>query len=285
VQNNGGVALENAVVLLGSTAIPLGDLQSGANVSASERFSTGQASATPGPGGIATLGAPAGPANSPLSLHFPTLLGTPNYYNDSDVYPRWQLLQSIAPEFRGATGYYPAGTATLVAWSEESQLDVELSDSEFEALATTLYFLELPLSQSLAGGRSVVLPEALLGWRVVDESGLFNPAVSDLYLPTGWIEYEFQPWPEFQAMHVNELAVSLLAPVYSPSQPFPIMQLWDWSQEQWVDVDDADWGLTEIPEPASFLGPGSSVRIRLENASQRGIEILGIHPQLTGDLE
>ena len=52
-----------------------------------------------------------------------------------------------------------------------------------------------------------------------------------------------------------------------------------------MDVDDADWGLTEIPEPASFLGPGSSVRIRLENASQRGIEILGIHPQLTGDLE
>jgi hypothetical protein len=285
VQNNGDVGLENVVVLLGFTAIPLGDLEPGEILSANERISSGQATTAAGPGGIGTLGATVGPATSPLSLHMPTILGSSNYFNDPDVFPRWQLLQAITPEFRGDDGHYPLGTVTLIAWSDEGQLDVDLADSDFDSLATTLYFLELPLTQSLVSGRGVTLDGALLSWRIVDESGVFNPAVSDFYLPTGWIEYEFQPWPEFQAMAVTDLAVSLLAPSHASSQPLPNMQLWDWNQERWLDVADAGWGRTEIVDPAPFVGPGNSVRIRLENASQRGIEILDIHPQLTGNLE
>ncbi|HSG17531.1 MAG TPA: hypothetical protein VLE70_14565, partial [Anaerolineae bacterium] len=97
VQNNGPATLENATILVGSTAIPLGDLAPGSRVSQSERLTAVQ----PSPGGPIITGSylPPAPAVSPLISNMDTILGSTNYYNDRELYPRWQLLQSLAPEY------------------------------------------------------------------------------------------------------------------------------------------------------------------------------------------
>ena len=72
----------------------LGDIPPGRTAVASKVIG---ASATSGPGGAAAgpviYGPPPGP--SILMSNADTILGTTNYYNDREAFPRWQLLQAI----------------------------------------------------------------------------------------------------------------------------------------------------------------------------------------------
>jgi len=150
--------------------------------------------------------------------------------------------------------------------------------------ATTLYFLELPLSQTLAEGQRVTLAKALLTWRVLADSGVYNPSAENLYLPQGWVELEYEPWPEFQEMSVTELAIMLQQPA-GLGQPAPRLQLWDWQEEAWVTVKDADWGSNPIDELGRYVDRANTVRLRLQNDGPEGVEILDVHPSLTGNKE
>jgi hypothetical protein len=282
VQNNGQETLENATVLVGLNAIPLGDLEPGALVTISEPFSTALSSSFGG--GMSTSFVPTGPATSPLALNYSTILGTTSYFDDRDAYPRWQLLEALAAEYGAYSNSSQPGTATLIAWSDEEQLDVGLINSEFEKQTTTLYLLEMPLTQTVIGTQAITVPKALLSWQVLGENGVYDPAISDFYLPPGWIEYEFRPWPEFQFLDINELSVVLRQPEGVPAQPLPRTQLWDWQQDLWVTLDEAEWGQTPVEEFGFYVGPGNTVRIRLQNNGPQGNDILEIYPALTGRL-
>jgi hypothetical protein len=283
VQNNGPATLENATILVGSTAIPLGDLAPGSRVSQSERATTLQSS----PGGPIITGSylPPAPAGSPLISNMETILGSTDYYNDPEIYPRWQLLQALAPEYGpGSHGYQP-GTATLVAFTQQPQLDLGLVDAEFDSSATTLYFLELPTSQEIAGNQEMVLPRPLLDWRVLDQNGVYDFRVSDLYLPPGWIEFEFTPWPDFRSMSIRDMTLVLQAPEGNPGQRLPRLQLWNWDEETWRTAGDPAWGRIAIEDPLLYVGPNNAVRLRLQNDGPEGIEIRQVYPELSGRLE
>jgi len=285
VQNNDRFVLENATILLGNMAVSLGDIDPGGEVTVRERIGLSSAAGlSPTGGGVVFGPSRGGTGVSPLSANYATILGTSNYFNDRQVYPRWQLLQSIAPQFGGATGTFPQGTATLVAWSQQEQLDLSLGDDSFTNQSTTLYFLELPLTQNVLSGQDVVVPEAFLKWEVLASNGVFEPAVSDFYMPPGWVEYEYRPWPEFRNIEVKKLEIALLNSNSSTSQPSPQVQLWDWNREAWATLSGSGWGINQVPEPAPFLGPGNTVHLRLQNDNQTGIEIGKIFPRLTGDL-
>ena len=283
VQNSGSTALENATILVGSSAIPLGDLAPGSRIDHSQRVTSLQTS----PGGPAISGgfAPSPATGSPLTANLETILGSSDYYNDREVYPRWQLLQALAPEYGLGNGIYPLDTATLIAWSDQPQLDLGLRDAEFASSATSLYFLQIPMTQEIAGGREMVLPRPLLNWRVLAQNGVYDARVSDLYLPPGWIEFEFTPWADFQSMSVKDLVIVLQAPGGISSQRLPQVRLWDWAEETWRTPGDPTWGRIKIEDPLTYVGPGNAVRIRLNNAGPEGIDIQQVYPELTGKLE
>ncbi len=283
VQNDGSKKLENATVLIGSTAIPLGDLDPGTMKSLSKEITSAQYGRTiPG---MSPAVMPTGPMNSPLTANFATILGTADYYNDREVYPRWQLLEAMASEFSPLGGTTSSEKATLIVWSGEKQLDLKLLGSDFENLGTTVYFLELPITQSLVNAEEITIPKALLNWRLLGQSGVYNPSISDLYLPPGWVEFEFQPWPEFQTMSVSELKVVLHQ--REGNRPISTLrtQLWDWDQELWVVLEDLEWGTTALESPSSFIGAGNAVRLRLQNNDPEGIDILEVYPQIAGTLD
>ncbi|MGW8319405.1 MAG: DUF7408 domain-containing protein [Candidatus Promineifilaceae bacterium] len=287
VQNNGQTTLENAALLLGFTAISLGDVEPGEVANVVQKLSASQASAVSVPGfasGPTASYVRPGSSTSPLAMNYDVFLGTVDYFNDREAFPRWQLLQAIAPEYGSSLGAYPKGTVTLVAWSDESQLDTAIEDDRAMTSATTLYFLELPLSQTLAEGQRVTLAKALLTWRVLADSGVYNPSAENLYLPQGWVELEYEPWPEFQEMSVTELAIMLQQPA-GLGQPAPRLQLWDWQEEAWVTVKDADWGSNPIDELGRYVDRANTVRLRLQNDGPEGVEILDVHPSLTGNKE
>lgn len=283
VQNNGSTTLENATMLVGSTVIPLGDLAPGSRVDLAERIT-----AAPGaPGGTVVSGGfvPRPPAGSPLTSNLETILGSSDYYNDRDVYPRWQLLQALAPEYGLNNIAVQMDLATLIAWSDEPQLALGLRDEEFESSATSLYFLEMPLTQEVAGGRETVLPRPLLNWRVLAHSGVYDARASDFYLPPGWIEFEFQPWTDFQSMTINNLAIILQAPDGASGQRVPQLRLWNWSEETWRTPGDPDWGRIEIEDPLDYVGPDNAIRIQVNNVGPEGIQVQEIYPELTGSVQ
>jgi hypothetical protein len=285
VQNNSDVTLENATLLLGFTAISLGDLEPGEIASQTQTVSSSQAAIASGSGtGIGFSSLSSAPSASPLAANYDILLGTTNFYNDSEVYPRWQLLESISPEFGSTPGWFPRDTVTLIAWSEENQLEIDLNGDVFEASGTTLYFLELPLDQQAINGQNMTVPRLFLDWQVLGESGVYDPTINNLYLPQGWIEFEYQPWDEFRTMSVSELAVLVQPPSSNTSQPFPKLQLWDWAEGVWITIEDANWGKTVVSPADAFLGPGNLVRIRLQNDFSIGVDVSEVYPLITGDM-
>jgi hypothetical protein len=285
VQNNSDVTLEDATLLLGFTAVSLGDLEPGEIASQNQTVSSSQAAIASGSGtGLGFSSLSSAPSASPLAANYDILLGTTNYYNDSEVYPRWQLLESISPEFGSAPGWFPRDTVTLIAWSEESQLDIDLNGNVFEASGTTLYFLELPLDQQAINGQNMTVPRLFLDWQVLGESGIYDPTINNLYLPQGWIEFEYQPWEEFRTMSVSELAILVQPPPSNTSQPFPKLQLWDWAEGVWITIEDANWGKTVVSSAETFLGPGNVVRVRVQNDFSVGIDVSEVYPLITGDM-
>jgi hypothetical protein len=197
VQNNSDIRFENVVLLLGSSTIRLGDLDPGESDNHTQTLSTSEATAAAGTSaGLSSGFYPTGPGSSPLTRNYEVILGTSDFYNnrDREVFPRWQLLQAIDPEFYGsAPGWFPSGVATLIAWAETPQIEVDVEGTDVVRSSTTLYFLELPFTQTVASGENVDVPKFLLNWQVLGESGVYNPSISELTLPPGWIEFEYQP--------------------------------------------------------------------------------------------
>ncbi len=228
---------------------------------------------------------PVGPSTSPIASSYGTILGTTNFFNEPEVYPRWQLLDSIVPEFGSAdSGSAIPGTVTLIAWSDEEQLAALLDNKAIESAATSLYFLEVPIKQSALVGENVLIPKALFDWRVIDDSGLYNPGISDYYFSPGWIEYEFTPWLQFRSMIIGDLAVVVQTNSSPTQQPIPQIEIWNWSAQKWDVIDDPHWGSNRVTDHQSYLGAKNSVRLRLENGTSQGINLQELYLELTGDL-
>ncbi len=283
VENDSPVKFTNATVLVGLNAIPLGDIETGGVVHITEPFSTALSGSFGG--GYSTSLAPPSPATSPIGLNYGTILGTADYFDDPEVFPKWQLLEAIATGYSipGNTGV--PGTVTLIAWSDEEQLDIVLSKSEFEETVTTLYFFEMPLEQTIDGSQRFSIPKALVSWQVLGENGVFDATINDLYLPPGWIEFEYRPWPNFQSMRIDQLDIILRKPGDSISQELPRTQLWDWQQDLWVTLEEAHWGQITVGDPELYIGPSNAVRIRLQNDGSEGLIISEVYPTLTGEIE
>lgn len=143
VRNDSQALFEDAVIIYGENQIALGDLTPGAQQTQRLLLSPG-VSAVPT---LEPLFAGGSVQPNPLVNDPSYILGTSNYFNDPDVYPRWQLIQSLY--YNAATGLTtlpdPARTVTLGGWIAGSDLSVTIDAASVEQSATTLYLMEIPV--------------------------------------------------------------------------------------------------------------------------------------------
>ena len=278
IRNESDLTLENATLLVGSTAVALGNIAPGAEVSQTALVSPAAASSVTGlpafsygPGG-----------GSPLLMNAETILGTSDYYNDRIAFPRWQLLQALEEEFATGTGA-PVPAVTLAAWSTEPQIEAALVNGENGRAATTLYLIDVPLDRQLSAGQ-ITVPASLLHWEILADNGLYSPAIQNFYLPPAvWMEVAYRPWPELAGLAVTGLSVQL-EESYASGSPAPAVAAWDWQAESWVVLSDVNWGITAVSAPQRFIGENNSVRLRLENNRTDEMNIGGMFPVLVGEL-
>ena len=276
VRNDSDQALQNVTLLIGSFATKMGDMAPG------EERSTTQVVGTVGSSGSITFASPG--YGSPLMQNAETILGTSNYYDDREAYPRWQLLQALEDEYLAGGSTSTNGQLLLTAWTTEQLLETAVQDATFNTASTTLYLLNMPLDDNLDGGQLVV-PQNLLNWTILGSNNMYSDIIQDFYMPeNSWMEVEFTPWPELANMTVEEAAIQLIT--YSPqSLPLPSIRLWDWQMEAWVDVDDVVWGETAVTDPQRFLTSDNTMRFRLQNKNNTGLDIQEFYPIFTGELK
>jgi uncharacterized membrane protein YhaH (DUF805 family) len=283
VQNNSSLSLKDAGLMFGPLFTALGDLEPGADRTEIQRLTTRQAAAVAGSGVLPVSYG----GVTPFSPYYADLLGTSTYYDDPDAFPRFQFLESF--------NYYggPSGPAIsrsngsalyLLGWSDEPYVDVALQQSVEETPATTFYILELPVTGYTAAGSGVDVPLEMMNWNVLGESGVYAPSITSFYMPYGWVEFEYEPWPLFHDLEVTELAVVLEVDGQPSSQLPPRTSLWHWGQEEWIAIPNVVWGEMSIGDYTDFLGPLNQVRIRLENDTG-DLNIRAIYPALSGNLE
>ena len=282
IQNNGDEQLETASLLIGDTAIAVGNIPPGEIVTVSEIVGSfsGQSTFAPSTGiPVFTTG------GYVLSSNADTLLGSTNYYDDADLYTRWQLLQALENNSgpSGISGALPANAVTLVGWQENGRVNAAIADNSFDTAGSTVYFIEMPLSQNLVMGDSVTVPVSLMNWDVLGQNNVYSTGIQELSLNGGWIEFAYTPWPDFQRMDVTDLTI-VVEEGYS-GELAPEVRLWHWDNAIWDTIDSAGWGETAVSDPTPYIGPNNEVRLRLQDNTEFGVYINLVYPRLTGDLK
>jgi hypothetical protein len=277
IRNESDQLLENVTLLVGTYAANLGDLAPGAEVSTTEIVGAVGASGVP-------IYAPTG-YGSLLMANTDSILGTSDYYNDREAYPRWQLLQALEDNYLAGGGTTPDSRVTLLAWSDAPQLETAVQNRDHNNYATTFYLLDMPVQSELGSG-GLTVPINLLNWAVLSSDNMYSESIRDFYLPaSAWMEVEFTPWPELAGMVVDEVSIHLSARSGVSSQPVPSVRLWDWAADEWVDLENVVWGETAVPDPQRFLTADNSIRLRLQNKDTFSYDIQAFYPLLTGKLE
>lgn len=283
VRNESEITLENAVLMYGSTVYGVGMLEPGEEATWSRNITATEAAAASG----ATYSY--GGYTSPLLDHNLEILGTNTPYNDPVAYSRRQLLEAMHQDlYYGGSGSYliPRGVVTLMGWTDEQLLDLSVDSRRGQDhVASTLYFLELPITEMQISGRNITVPQSLLSWEVLENNGQYGGiGIEDFSLYNGSITYEFLPTPELTGLEVTNLKLNITRQSYS-SAPLPTVNIWNWQTEEWEMVNIANWGTFNITEPADFIGPGNRVRFQLENNQSISIDVNTFYPVYTGDLE
>lgn len=286
IHNGSDFTLEKALLLIGQYSISIGDLEPGESISQDHTLTADTVKRAFGsPSGTSSFSQPPRLVASPLAVNYVALLGTPNFISDTEVYPRWQLLQSLEPGFDLESAGTAQTVATLVAWSDESQIDVALEDRTFDRQSTTLYFIEIPVNIEAVTGQRITLPNQFLKWRVLNEQGVTDPSAENLYLQTGWVEFEFQPIDDLLPLHRPGLAVTLTESAAGTGQPPPSLFLWDWIDGKWVLIEETDWGSNIVEEADNFVGHGNAIRLRLQNDGAAEVILKEIYLSLSGSVE
>ncbi len=282
IQNNSDQLLETASLLLGDTAVPVGDIPPGNIVNVSEIVGSFSGKSTFAPGAGVPVFATSGYV---LSANAETLLGSSTYYDDAKLFTRFQLLQALEGNYgpSGMIGSLPAAAVTLVGWRDGGQVKAGLAGDAFETTGSTLYFIEMPLTQNLVAGGKVTLPVSLMNWDVLGQNNVYSTGIQELSLNGGWIEFAYTPWSDFQRMDVTDLAVVLEADYTGESAPE--VRLWHWQNAIWDTIDDVGWGETAVTDFAPYIGPNNEVRLRLQDKTEYGVYINLVYPRLTGDLK
>ncbi len=281
IKNNNDFEMENAVILIGSRSYLVGDLKSGESYVDSLRLSRSAISSS---ASYSSYG-----GTNPLSSHYNKLLegsstssGYYSYYDDPELYPRWQLLESMSTEYGAPRVFVPAGAITLIFWGDQRQLNVELNRDDYVQLGETLYFIELPYEEQNAPNANVIVPPSMLTVTTLDSNyGYEVTSPFNSYL-NGWAEFEYVPWNSYSNMDVKEFAVYV--DLDNAADKIQI-RIWDWENEDWATLSDSVAGTNIIPDFAPYLNENNAVRLRLQSDSSSGVGITAIYPVLEGELE
>ncbi len=291
----GAVPLKDAVLIAGDNEQRLGDLGAGEHVSVRLSFSdTAPASVIWGPvpplapPGLGGGGTPIPiPTSLPLAALYPgsasnlpeRILGPGDYWEDRELYRRYQFLQALFPY--NAPGLLPSGVF-LMGWVEENvPLPVKVVDRPFSEAALALYIYELPVAELETG--EALIPPTLITRQTEGWTGYVNTeGDGPFYMDLGSeVTFRFTVWPEVMVSRVDELVLELQGSSHGSTVGAPVVSLWDWGSGVWRE-QDIGWGEHSIAEPARYVSRAGQVLVRLRVGSEFSVNVQSLTISLRG---
>jgi len=246
---NGPSPLADAVLITGQAVQQIGDLASGGTVTVNAYLDASPSSGEQLPERI---------------------MGTVSYWDDVELYRRYQLLQSLFP-YRSELekGVY------LLGWRDTAPLAVDIANREARGVSSSLYIYQLPVTEAASSGARTI-PESLFTARV-EETGEAVLEGDPLTIPPGSpVVLRFSVWPEVMVEQVDRLTLRLQETTYyglgGAGRPVPQTSFWNWDSQRWV-AQPVDWGLNVIPSPASYVHSQGSIRVQIGTSHDYGIEL------------
>jgi len=191
------------------------------------------------------------------------ILGNTNYYNDKQAYRRYSLLAAAIQSYGGGSrgsGVYLAG------WTSKAPVSAEVVNRSFVTEDVTLYLVSLPPTFNLGEG-VFIIPPGLMTWAVVDPGQSGSPAPYDMSVYAGYTyALRFSPAHSMPFGQVTQLTLHLSSSSYGITGVAPVrIELWDFTENTWVEENPVIWGDNKISAPARFVSPAGEIQVRVTN--------------------
>ena len=72
-----------------------------------------------------------------------------------------------------------------LAGKKNGRVNAAIADNSFDTAGSTVYFIEMPLSQNLVMGDSITVPVSLMNWDVLGQNNVYNTGIQELSLNGG----------------------------------------------------------------------------------------------------
>ncbi len=268
ITNNTDFTLEDAVVLAPGSAQSLGDFRPGEtrhiNLGLLKSQRIGQVSPfTPSTPYYSSTYTPYYYGSSSTTLS--DILGTSAYYTDKDIYRRYTFLGSVLGVY--GEGYDRGGGVTLAGWAEQTPLDVSLVNRRFEKAETTLYLITFNPELDLQGS-TLKLSPGLFTWMMLDSTTGGSATPYDMYInPNTSYTLQFNLSRPISYTSVSDLSLRVRSSGATGPTLLLAFSLWDYIEEDWVEIPAMRWGVNPIVDPARFVAPGGVIRLKIENTS------------------
>jgi hypothetical protein len=188
------------------------------------------------------------------------ILGSRDYWEDQDVYRRYQFLQALFPYDRAphlGWGVY------LVGWADKAPLPAEVVKRSFSEAGTALYVYSLPV-MGLEGGAAVVVPPGLITRQVQESTGEVYVGPEMWHMePASQVVVRFTIWEGVAVRQVDELVLELDGSSPGGASFAPAVSIWNEEDQGWERLD-VGWGRHSIPDAGAYVGRSGDVFLRLD---------------------
>ncbi len=184
------------------------------------------------------------------------------------------MRDEFASTARG-TGLY------LLGWSDAWTRDLEIEGAAWSSVDTTLYIIELAVEVTLPERRATLTTEHF-SWMALDRQGLADNGTDNFSLyEDGAVTFLFQPLPGLAMTQVEHMQVEVdRGGGFTQSLE---VHLYNWTRGEYDVFGYRDGNVLELAEPAPYLGPGQTVRLRLQHGGGMGtVRVRGIRIAQTG---
>jgi hypothetical protein len=151
--------------------------------------------------------------------------------------------------------------AYLIGWRDEWERDLDIVDTNWRAVDTTLYIIELDVTVELPIETATLTTEHFT-WMSLDRVGVTNSGTDNLKLYEAQeVEYLFSPLPELIMTEVDQLVVEVdRGGGFARNLE---VELYNWQNKTYELFTFSDGDILEFDDPQDYLGHNNQVRIRL----------------------
>lgn len=270
ITNNSSLTLKDAVLFYPGGTLKIGDFLPGQTYTVHVSPTKAQPSGIPEnfPYSYYSYGSYYGAQGTTLQ----DIIGGSNYYDDPDLYRRYQLLSGLLSPY-----YQPrerGGGIYLSGWSNHSPLDLQITNSHPRFEDTTLYLIAIAPDVQITGNTLRLTPGAFVWKAMWDSIGTPLNIYEDTIYAGDSHRYTFTLARPIAYRSIRSLTLHLYETGSVAGSPTPLeIWLWDYSRQDWARLPMETWGNQPIPDPENYVGPGGSIRLRLDNPSAQTISL------------